>query len=54
MLGIDDVPDPYYGGAHGLERVLDIIEAGGRGLLAHIRTQYAGSLTPPSARKPQP
>jgi protein-tyrosine phosphatase len=23
----DEVPDPYYGGSHGFERVLDIIEA---------------------------
>ena len=52
-LGIDEVPDPYYGGEGGFEEMLDIIEAGGRGVLAHIRTQYAGSLTPPSARKPQ-
>ncbi len=48
-LAIDEVPDPYYGGGGGFERVLDIIEAGSRGLLSQIRTQYAGSLiAPPS------
>ncbi len=47
-LGIDDVPDPYYGGTGGFERVLDIIEAANRGLLAHIRTRYAGQPMPPA------
>jgi len=28
-----DVPDPYYGGAAGFERVLDLVEAASRGLL---------------------
>jgi len=32
-----DVPDPYYGGGHGFERVLDLIEAGSLGLLDDIR-----------------
>ena len=32
-----DVPDPYYGGSDGFERVLDMIEAGSAGLLEHIR-----------------
>ena len=36
-LGIRDVPDPYYGAGDGFERVLDMIEAGCDGLLAHIR-----------------
>lgn len=31
-----EVPDPYYGGAGGFEEVLDLVEAGGRGLLAEI------------------
>ena len=35
--GAGDVPDPYYGGEHGFERVLDMIEAASQGLLAHIR-----------------
>jgi protein-tyrosine phosphatase len=32
-----DVPDPYYGGAEGFERVLDMVEAGCRELLEEIR-----------------
>ena len=32
-----DVPDPYYGGADGFERVLDLVEAACRGLLEHAR-----------------
>ena len=32
-----EVPDPYYGGASGFERVLDLVEAASRGLIADIR-----------------
>jgi len=35
-----DVPDPYYGGATGFERVLDLIEQAGEGLLAEISQQH--------------
>ncbi|MBI5165725.1 MAG: low molecular weight phosphotyrosine protein phosphatase [Magnetospirillum sp.] len=35
--GVQDVPDPYYGAGGGFERVLDLIEAGSAGLLAHIK-----------------
>jgi protein-tyrosine phosphatase len=35
-LGRRDVPDPYYGGAAGFEEVLDLVEAGARGLLAAL------------------
>ena len=31
--GEQDVPDPYYGGAAGFERVLDLLEDASRGLL---------------------
>jgi protein-tyrosine phosphatase len=34
-----DVPDPYYGGEEGFERVLDICESGCRGLLEHVRRE---------------
>ena len=34
------VPDPYYGGATGFERVLDLIESASEGLLAEIRQQH--------------
>lgn len=32
-----EVPDPYYGGAAGFERVLDMVEDAAEGLLNHIR-----------------
>ncbi len=32
-----EVPDPYYGGADGFERVLDLVEDAAGGLLLHIR-----------------
>jgi protein-tyrosine phosphatase len=32
-----DVPDPYYGGATGFERVLDLVEDASRGLLESLR-----------------
>ena len=32
-----DVPDPYYGGSQGFERVLDLVEEGARGLLEDIQ-----------------
>ncbi len=34
-----EVPDPYYGGAHGFELVLDMIEDAARGLLRHPHKQ---------------
>jgi protein-tyrosine phosphatase len=36
-----DVPDPYYGGPEGFERVLDVVEATCRSLLAELRTARA-------------
>lgn len=36
-----EVPDPYYGGGDGFERVLDICEAACRGLLQHVRDRHA-------------
>jgi len=33
----DEVPDPYYGGAAGFERVLDLIEDASRGLLGTLQ-----------------
>jgi protein-tyrosine phosphatase len=35
-----EVPDPYYGGAAGFDRVIDICEAACRGLLAHLRREH--------------
>ncbi len=34
----DEVPDPYYGGASGFERVLDLVEDASRGLLDKLRS----------------
>lgn len=36
----DEVPDPYFGGEGGFDRVLDMIEDASRGLLAEIRRQH--------------
>jgi len=35
-----EVPDPYYGGDHGFEQVLDLIEDASRGLLNEIRKKH--------------
>lgn len=35
--GGDEVPDPYYGGPDGFDRVLDLCEAGARALLDRLR-----------------
>jgi protein-tyrosine phosphatase len=35
--GLDEVPDPYYGGPAGFEQVLDLVEEASRGLLTHLR-----------------
>ena len=36
-----DVPDPYYGGPDGFEKVLDLVETASRGLLARIEADLA-------------
>ncbi len=35
------VPDPYYGGPIGFERVLDMVEEAAEGLLARLRTELS-------------
>jgi low molecular weight protein-tyrosine phosphatase len=35
-MGVEDVPDPYYGGAAGFDHALDLIEAAAQGLLADL------------------
>jgi protein-tyrosine phosphatase len=35
-----EVPDPYYGGAEGFERVFDMVEAAAAGLLEDIRSRH--------------
>ncbi|MCL4315919.1 MAG: low molecular weight phosphotyrosine protein phosphatase [Gammaproteobacteria bacterium] len=39
-LGETEVPDPYYGGPGGFERVLDMVEEAAQGLLEHIRKHH--------------
>jgi protein-tyrosine phosphatase len=34
------VPDPYHGGEHGFEEVLDLCESACRGLLGHLRREH--------------
>jgi protein-tyrosine phosphatase len=38
--GDADVPDPYYGGAHGFEDVFDICQAACAGFLARVRREH--------------
>lgn len=35
-----EVPDPYYGGNRGFERVLDMVEEASKGLLWHIKSRH--------------
>jgi len=35
-----EVPDPYYGGGGGFDRVFDLVEAASAGLLEEIRSQF--------------
>ncbi|HEX9626377.1 MAG TPA: low molecular weight protein-tyrosine-phosphatase [Acidiferrobacterales bacterium] len=35
-----EVPDPYFGGDSGFDRVLDMVEEAAHGLLAHIRREH--------------
>jgi protein-tyrosine phosphatase len=37
-----EVPDPYYGGEQGFERVLDMVEQAAQGLLDHLLRRLAG------------
>lgn len=36
-LDISEIPDPYYGGVKGFEHVLDLCEAGARGVIAQVQ-----------------
>ena len=42
-LGTVEVPDPYYGGPDGFERVLDLIERASPALLERVAAGIAGS-----------
>ena len=37
LVGVLEVPDPYFGGPDGFERVLDLCEAGAKGLISQLR-----------------
>ena len=41
--GVEEVPDPYFGGNQGFEHVLDMVEEAGRGLLDRIRSESSGN-----------
>lgn len=36
-----EVPDPYYGGTHGFEHVLDLVEDAARGLLRKLERKHS-------------
>ncbi len=36
----EEVPDPYYGGLGGFDRVMDLVEAAGEGFVAHLRQTH--------------
>jgi protein-tyrosine phosphatase len=35
-VGVEEVPDPYYGGGDGFDRVLDLVSAASDGFLAQL------------------
>jgi protein-tyrosine phosphatase len=41
-----EVPDPYYGGPDGFERVLDLVEEASEGLLEDIRERHLNDSAP--------
>ncbi|KAA5604746.1 low molecular weight phosphotyrosine protein phosphatase [Roseospira marina] len=43
--GPSDVPDPYYGGGGGFERVLDMLEDATDGLLKHLRDHHLNAIS---------
>ncbi len=38
-----EVPDPYYGGDDGFERVLDLLEEGAANLITRLRSEMNGN-----------
>ena len=39
-IGVTEVPDPYYGGTAGFDRVLDLVEEASRGLISHLQKEH--------------
>lgn len=48
---VTEVPDPYYGGNEDFERVLDLCEAGARGLLTALASEKANEKGPHAAAR---
>ena len=44
-VGVEEVPDPYYGGGDGFDRVLDLVTAAADGFLAQMREKGAKQRT---------
>ena len=43
QLGVREVPDPYYGGPDGFERMLDLIEPASEALFARVAETAASA-----------
>jgi protein-tyrosine phosphatase len=41
-LGIDEVPDPYYGSLSGFDQVLDLVEPACDGLIISLTRRLSG------------
>ena len=39
-LGAKEVPDPYYGGSKGFDKVFDLVQSASEALLEHIRREH--------------
>ena len=39
--GVEEVPDPYYGGQDGFEQVFDLLEAGSEQLIEYVRVRLS-------------
>jgi protein-tyrosine phosphatase len=50
--GVAQVPDPYYGGPGGFERVLDLVEAGCDGLLQYLQPRQGSDASHDRPRMP--
>ena len=40
QLGIEEVPDPYYGGSQGFDLCLDLVRAASKGLLDQVKREH--------------
>lgn len=51
--GVDEVPDPYYGGPAGFDRVLDLLEDACDGFVAHLQARLLAEGQAPRAEPPR-